>query len=94
MKNKIPQGVTLMKYAVHADTQRPMVTTDVAHESSCLVHKPSGCVSAVGSTQSVFCSVCKYSPWFGYADSADGLLIFDTKILVHGTQSFWGAALL
>ena len=68
-----------------------MVTTDVAHKSSCLVHKTSGYVSAVRFTQSVSCSVCKYSPWFGYADSADGLLIFGTKILVHGTKSFWGA---
>jgi hypothetical protein len=33
----------------------------------------------------------KYYPWFGYADSADGLLIFGTKILVHGTKSFRGA---
>jgi hypothetical protein len=88
MKNKIPRVYTLMKCAVHANTQRPMVTTDLAHESTCLVHKPSGYVSAVRST----CSVCQYCPWFGYADSADGILILGTKILVHRTKSFWGAA--
>ena len=69
-----------------------MVTTDLAHEPSCLGHKPSGYVPAKRSIQSVCCSVCKYSPWFGYADSAAGLLIFGTKILAHGTKPFWGAA--
>ena len=39
-----------MKCAVRAVTQRPMVTTDLAHESSCLVHKPSGYVPAIRST--------------------------------------------
>jgi hypothetical protein len=67
-----------------------MVTTDLAHESSCLGHKPSGYVSAARSTQSIFLSLL--SPWFGYANNADGLLIFGTKILIHGTKSFWGAA--
>lgn len=67
-----------MKCAAHANTQTHMVTTDLAYEFSCLGHKPSGYVSAVRSTQSVSCSVCKYSPWFGYADSAAGLLIFGT----------------
>ena len=38
-----------MKCAVHANTQRPKVTTDLAHESSCLIYKPSGYVSAVRS---------------------------------------------
>jgi hypothetical protein len=41
---------TLIKRAVHTNTQRPMVTTDLARESSCLGHKPSGYVSAVRST--------------------------------------------
>jgi len=49
MKNKIHRVYTLMKCAVHANTQRPKVTTDLAHESSCLIYKPSGYVSAVRS---------------------------------------------